>query len=74
MLLEESLAGRSQGALDGASGEDRPAVTVAHESPGNGGPVLGIAQTVYNFVNSARVEGRVRHQADGKLIAGHAHR
>ena len=103
VLLTESLAGGSQGALDGASGEDRTAVAVARESPGDGGPsclglllaafggvieFLGIARrrglivarvdgsapAVDHLVDASRVEGRVRHQVDGELIAGHAHR
>ena len=74
VLLEESLAGGSQGALDGAPGEDRTAVAVARESPGDGGPILWVAPAVDHLVDASRVEGRVRHQVDGELIAGHAHR
>ena len=74
VLLEESLAGRSQGALDGAPGKDRPAAAVAGESPGDGGPILWVAAAVDHLVDASRVEGRVRHQVDGELIAGHAHR
>ena len=74
VLLEESLAGRSQGALDGAPGEDRTAVAVARESPGDGGPILWVAAAVDHLVDASRVEGRVRHQVDGELIAGHSHR
>ena len=73
-LLEESLAGGSQGSLDGAPGEDRTAVAVARESPGDGGPILWVAAAVDHLVDASRVEGRVRHQVDGELIAGHAHR
>ena len=73
-LLEESLAGRSQGTLDGAPGEDRTAMAVARESPGDGGPILWVAPAVDHLVDASRVEGRVRHQVDGELIAGHAHR
>ena len=74
VLLTEPLAGGSQGALDGATGEDRPTATVAGESPGDGGSLIGVAAAVDHLVDASRVEGRVRHQVDGELIAGHAHR
>jgi len=36
--------------------------------------VDGSAPAVDHLVDASRVEGRVRHQVDGELIAGHAHR
>ena len=74
VLLTESLAGRSQGTLDGAPGQDWTAMAVARESPGDGGPILWVAPAVDHLVDASRVEGRIRHQVDGELIAGHAHR